>query len=180
MRDDLFRPEVKTSDVGTAGERGTGLGLPYSREIMRAHRGDVTLHATGPAGSVFHATLPVVRPVVLVVDDERIARRVIAERLAVVDVEIVEAADGKEALERIAERTPHLIVSDYLMPGVDGFDLLRRVKRDPSTGTIPFIMTTSDTKMETRDTALRLGADDFVVKPFTPEDFLPRVKKYIV
>ena len=177
---DLFKVEEKTSTVGTAGERGTGFGLPFSHDIMAAAGGRLRVESEEGEGSCFYAELPVVRPRVLVVDDQRLDRELIAMLLANLDVEVVEAAGGAEALGLLEESTFHLLISDLTMPGVDGFELLRTVRRDPVLQNMGVIVVTGDREMKSRDAAFRLGADDFLVKPLLIEDFEPRVRRFII
>lgn len=85
------------------------------------------------------------------------------------------ARNGREALERIAERKPDLILSDVMMPEMDGTELCRRVKGDPETSTIPIVLVTSKAESEMKVEGLELGADDYVTKPFHPRELLARV-----
>lgn len=82
-------------------------------------------------------------------------------------------------LAAIEKATPHLIITDLFMPVMDGFELMRRVHRNPRTKSIPIIVITSDAEMETREKAVRLGADDFILKTAGVEEFLPRVLKFV-
>lgn len=176
----LFKYEEMTSTTGTAGERGTGLGLPFSMDIMQAHGGTIRMESTLGEESTFYAQLPCVRPRVLIVDDEVTERILIKEYLKNLGVEIIESENGEEALQSIKKRQPHLIIADIIMPVMDGFDLLERVKKDPETANIPVIVLTNDSLMETRNRAFQLGADDFVHKFIVAEDFIPRVKRFVV
>lgn len=175
---DIFRHDVKTTTPGTDGELGTGLGLPYSYDIMKAHGGELTVESAPGKGSVFCAMLPYARPVALVVDDEPMARLIARSHLEKIGVDVVEAESGAKALSCIKDKRPHIIIADIMMPGMDGFELLGLLKQDVSTRGIPLIVMTS-VDGEIRDKALRRGADDFVGKPVTAEDFVPRVRKFV-
>lgn len=94
-------------------------------------------------------------------------------------IEVIEAENGRGALEAIKDNAPHLIISDITMPVMDGFAFLEEIKRNDKTKAIPVIIVTSDGKRETREKIIRMGADDFVERPFKAEDFIPRVKKFI-
>jgi PAS domain S-box-containing protein len=174
----LFKHEVKTTTSGTAGEMGTGLGLPYSYDIMRAHGGDITVESAPGKGAVFTARLPYVKPVALVVDDERTVRMLARIQLEKIGIDVVEAVDGATALSAIKERRPHIVITDINMPGMDGFELLGRLKQDIPTREIPVIVITA-MEAETRENAFRHGADDFVRKPIEAEDFIPRVRRFV-
>ena len=179
-RANLFKVEEKTSTVGTGGERGTGFGLPFSHDIMAAAGGALRVESRKGEGSCFFAELPMERPRVLVVDDQRMDRQLITLLLNHLEVEVVEAAGGAEALGLLERERFHLMISDLTMPGIDGFELLRVVRREPATQTMGVIVVTGERDMKSRDTAFRLGADDFLVKPLLNEDFEPRVRRFVI
>ncbi|MBF0292909.1 MAG: response regulator, partial [Nitrospinae bacterium] len=129
-------------------------------------------------GSVFCAALPYARPVALVVDDDPMALLIVRSHLEKIDIDVVEASDGAKALSAVKARRPHIIITDIMMHGMNGFDLLDRLKQDISTRGIPVIVMTS-VDGEMRDKALRRGADDFVGKPIIGDDFLPRVRRFV-
>lgn len=176
----LFSYEEKTSTRGTMGERGTGFGLPLSRDIMEGHGGELAVESTPGKGSIFYARLPHVRPKVLIVDDNENNRVLVAAFLEKEDVETLEAENGKEAMEIFEQTSPHLVITDIMMPVMDGFEVLRRLKDCPWKKSIPVIVTNSDCDLETRDRVFRMGADDFVVKPLIYEDLIARVRKILV
>ncbi|MBI3793833.1 MAG: response regulator [Nitrospinae bacterium] len=185
---DLFRSEVKTSTVGTEGEGGTGLGLPYCKEIMAAHGGDLTVESEEGLGSAFTMRFPAGRPVVLVVDDQEIQRAIIKKHLLEMrDVEVMEACNGLEALDILKDVHVALLITDLGMPEMDGFELLRELRRNPPTIGLPIIVNSVASGssgqlgeiLDSRKLALELGADDFISKPVVPEDFIPRVARYI-
>ncbi|MGB0114043.1 MAG: response regulator transcription factor [Ilumatobacteraceae bacterium] len=109
---------------------------------------------------------------VLVVDDEPTVREVVAGYLRRDGHEVAEAADGTTALELLQADPPDLIVLDMMLPGVHGLDILRHVR---STSEIPVIMLTARAEESDRVSGLELGADDYVVKPFSPRELAARV-----
>jgi DNA-binding response OmpR family regulator len=109
---------------------------------------------------------------VLVVDDEPTVREVVVGYLRRDGHEVSEAADGNKALEMLEAETPDLVVLDMMLPGVNGLDILRRVR---STSDIPVIMLTARAEESDRVAGLELGADDYVVKPFSPRELAARV-----
>lgn len=109
---------------------------------------------------------------VLVVDDEPTVREVVANYLRRDGHEVAEAADGLTALELLAADPPDLLVLDLMLPGVNGLDILRRVR---ATSDIPVIMLTARVEETDRVAGLELGADDYVVKPFSPRELAARV-----
>lgn len=175
----IFKYEEKTSTEGTAGEPGTGLGLPLSYDIMKAHGGDLRVEPIREGGTVFCATLPEVKPRILIVEDEKISSMKISRMLADEDLDISTAANGMEALDTLKNESCHLVLTDLFMPVMDGFTFISQIKADPALKTIPVIAITAHTDYKTRETALQLGADDFVAKPIVEEELIHRIKKYI-
>jgi DNA-binding response OmpR family regulator len=115
-----------------------------------------------------------VRGSVLVVDDEPTIGEVVSRYLERAGYETRVAADGPAALEAVAERSPDLIVLDLMLPGLDGLEVMRRVRerRDHSSA---IILLTAKGDESDRIVGLRLGADDYVVKPFSPAELVARV-----
>lgn len=175
---DIFKHDVKTTTTGTDGEPGSGLGLPYSHDIMRAHGGELTVESAPGKGTVFCVMLPYVRPVALIVDDDPVTLMVTRRYLEKIGIDVIEALDAEKALSAMKERRPHIIITDIIMPGMDGFALLDRLKQESATRGIPVIVMTS-TNGEAREKALRRGADDFVSKPVEVDDFIPRVRRFV-
>ncbi|MBF0291909.1 MAG: response regulator [Nitrospinae bacterium] len=173
----IFKHDVKTTTKGTAGEVGTGLGLPFSHDILEAHGGSLTVQSKLGEGTVFYATLPDKRPLALIVDDEEPNRVQMRYYLEGLDVDVFEAVDGHEALLFLESKTPHLIISDNNMPRLDGMEMLNRIKNELKLTSVPVIMVTSDASRESREKAFRLGASDYLSQPLNPTDFLLRVKK---
>jgi signal transduction histidine kinase len=177
--ENLFKKEFKTTSPGTAGERGTGLGLLLSHDIMIAHGGDIVVESTPGHGATFKATFPKVRPAVLLVDDQDVVRKTFRDALAPLDLAIMEAENGAEALKHIELTPPHLIITDIHMPVMDGFAFLEQLKANPLTSDIPTIVATSLAGVEVRGKVFRLGADDYISKPVMEEDLIPRVHRFI-
>lgn len=176
---DIFKHDVKTTMKGTAGEKGTGLGLPFCHDIIMAHEGSLTVESMAGAGSVFHAEIPVRRPLVLVVDDEddvRYTFRMMLERL---DMEVVEADGCDEALSIMKNMSPHLVILDIIMPVKDGFEFMERAKKECDAGDVPIVVVTSDHNVETSERAFSLGARDVVNKPVAPNVFIPKVRRLV-
>jgi DNA-binding response OmpR family regulator len=110
---------------------------------------------------------------VLVVDDEPMVRDVLARYLSQDGFEVTEAADGRTALERIAEQAPDLVVLDLMLPEIDGYEVLRDLRASSPT---PVIMLTARGEETDRIVGLELGADDYITKPFSPREVVARVR----
>jgi CheY-like chemotaxis protein len=146
---------------------------------MLAHGGSIEIESQPGHGSVFHARLPFVEPVVLIVEDDPDERFVFRSRLEAMNARVCEAANGEEGLAIAIRQQPHLIISDIHMPVMDGFEMTKRLKQDPKTSMIPLIVMTSSSSIENREEVLRLGADDFVTKPIVENEFIPRIRRFI-
>ena len=109
----------------------------------------------------------------LVVDDEPTIREVVSRYLERAGYETRVAGDGAGALKAVEERAPDLIVLDLMLPGIDGLEVMRRVRDGDRAGAI--ILLTAKGEENDRIVGLRLGADDYVVKPFSPGELVARV-----
>jgi len=110
---------------------------------------------------------------VLVVDDEPMVREVVARYLELDGLRVEQAADGTAAAEWLADHRPDLVVLDIMLPGVDGLSLLRQLR---AAGDVPVILLTARADEIDRVLGLELGADDYVVKPFSPRELAARVR----
>jgi DNA-binding response OmpR family regulator len=110
---------------------------------------------------------------VLVVDDEPMVREVVARYLELDGLDVHQAEDGFEALAWLAQHEPDLVVLDLMLPGVDGLTILRSLR---ASGDVPVILLTARADEVDRVLGLELGADDYVVKPFSPRELAARVR----
>jgi CheY-like chemotaxis protein len=113
---------------------------------------------------------------VLVIDDERAIRTVCRVNLAASGIDVVEAEDGQSGLEAARREQPDLILLDVMMPGVDGWDVARRLGDDPATREIPVVFVTARADDADKRIAQRLGGVGYIVKPFDPVDLGDRVE----
>jgi signal transduction histidine kinase/CheY-like chemotaxis protein len=177
--ENLFSYEVKTTTPGTSGEKGTGLGLPLAYDIVKAHGGTLEAESVVGNGSEFRVKIPYARPTLLYVDDEKFARALYRLVLKNLDVNIIEAENGVQALEEMERMKPDLVITDINMPEMDGFELIENIRGNPAFDSVSIIALTSDDSIETRDRCFRLGANDFSSKEVSAADFIPRVRRYI-
>jgi CheY-like chemotaxis protein len=105
---------------------------------------------------------------VLVIDDEETIRMLCRVNLAVSGIEVLEAADGETGLEMASSERPDLILLDVMMPGLDGWEVARRLAADPATREIPVVFLTARAGYEDRLQGEQVGAVGYVVKPFDP------------
>ncbi len=123
-------------------------------------------------------------PRVLLVDDESSIRTIVRVNLESDGIGVIEATDGAEALERVREEQPSIVLLDVMMPDVDGWQVAQRLARDPATREIPVVFLSARAAREDRLRAQELGAVGYVVKPFDPvriggvvRDVLERIER---
>jgi signal transduction histidine kinase/CheY-like chemotaxis protein len=178
---DEFRQVGATS----AREGGTGLGLALSRRLVEAHGGRIELDSVVGEGSRFTVFLPsneldgtlpadpatvmaaapvpsIDNPDVLVIEDDPSALRLLREYLEPIGYRLRAASDGEQGLELARQHPPAAIILDVLLPTIDGWEVLRRLKDEPSLRDIPVIFVTV---VDEREVGLALGAIDYLVKP---------------
>jgi chemosensory pili system protein ChpA (sensor histidine kinase/response regulator) len=117
-------------------------------------------------------------PLVLVVDDSLTVRRVTQRLLEREGYRVALAKDGLDAIERLAEERPALVLSDIEMPRMDGFDLVRNIRSDSRLRDLPVIMITSRIAQKHRDYAAALGVEHYLGKPYSEEDLLALIAQY--
>ena len=119
------------------------------------------------------------RDVVLIVDDIPMNLKILEAMLKKEEYEIVRAADGRQALDRARSILPDLILLDIMMPEMDGFQACKALKRSSKTKHIPIIFLTSKAETESVVRGLKLGAADYVVKPFKAAELIARVRTHL-
>jgi two-component system, OmpR family, alkaline phosphatase synthesis response regulator PhoP len=117
-----------------------------------------------------------VRQKILVVEDESDIRELLRYNLSQEGFAVEEAADGAEAFDRIARRSPDLVLLDLMLPRMPGLELCRRLRAQPDTAQLPIIVLTAKGSEVDRILGLEIGADDYIVKPFSPREVVARVK----
>jgi len=178
---------------------GSGIGLHIANEYVQMHQGTLSVRDNGELGSVFSITIPIAeqtpteaadinkveetatdteRNTVLIVDDNSDMLTFIKSNLEQT-YNILTANDGQEALNMLTQHTVSLVVSDVMMPVMDGLELCRRMKSDINLSHIPIILLTARTTDDNQLEGLQLGADDYVTKPFNMEVLALRIAKFM-
>jgi signal transduction histidine kinase/DNA-binding response OmpR family regulator len=187
----VFEKFKQVGDTLTDKPKGTGLGLPISKEIVEYHGGRIWVESEIGKGSVFSFSLPVVggaatkprsidieslvrqlrdnvathesRPkTVLVVDDDPHIRSLLQQEFTEAGYAVRLAEDGRQALAQIREETPGIVILDVMMPEMNGFDVAAVLKNDPATMDIPIIILSI---VEDKERGFRLGVDRYLTKP---------------
>jgi DNA-binding response OmpR family regulator len=118
------------------------------------------------------------RHYILIADDNSDMRQYLV-RLLSERYEVQAFPDGKAALDAALERAPNLVLSDVMMPNLDGFGLLRELRADPQTKTVPIILLSARAGEEARVEGMEQGADDYLIKPFSARELLARVQTHL-
>jgi len=114
---------------------------------------------------------------ILIIEDDKFLRELISRKLINEGFKIDEAVDGEEGLKKLQETKPDLILLDLILPGFDGFEILERMKDNPSTSSIPVLILSNLGQRDEIERGLKLGAVDFLVKAhFTPEEIVGKIK----
>lgn len=113
---------------------------------------------------------------ILIIEDEAAIREMVSFALSKAGFSLLEASDAAEAETMMAEKLPDLILLDWMLPGMSGIELARRLKRDDYSRAVPIIMLTARSEEDDRVGGLEAGADDYITKPFSPRELVARIK----
>lgn len=123
-----------------------------------------------------YLTLSTQKKKILVVDDEKNIIKILETRLSAIGYFVISACDGEEALSMFHKENPNLIILDIMMPKLDGYGVCQEIRKESD---IPIIMLTALGDISDRITGLELGADDYIVKPFSPKELEARIKSVL-
>ena len=154
------------------------LATLYGDQARAATLAAMRRDAAAPVSPVATRTGKTLAPLILVVDDSLTVRRVTQRLLVREGYRVTLAKDGLDALERLAEEVPQVVLSDIEMPRMDGFDLVRNLRADARWRALPVIMITSRIAQKHRDHAVELGVDHYLGKPYSEEDLLALIVRY--
>lgn len=188
----IFEPFYTTGDTGEA--KGTGIGLALTQEIISHLDGTITAESQVGKGTTFHIVMPIQnrsadpvteteignsgKPIIVVAEDNADVADLLCTQLEPF-YEVVAARDGIEALKHAGEIIPDLVITDVMMPNMDGMALARAIRANDLTAHIPIIMVTARVTEQDRIEGIKAGADAYLVKPFNTEELLTRVAKLL-
>ena len=114
---------------------------------------------------------------ILIVEDDKFLRELIIRKLSEEEFDVVEAVDGEDGIKKIKEEKPDLVLLDLILPGIDGFEVLSKMKENSSLSSIPVIILSNLGQREDVERGMKLGAVDYLVKAhFTPGEIIEKVK----
>lgn len=116
---------------------------------------------------------------ILIVDDSATIRKLVGLTLEFKQYRVATANDGKEAWDKLQKEDFDMLIIDILMPTMDGFQLLSRIKDDEKLKNIPSVLLTTEGDEANKQKGMELGADSFLVKPFQPQQLLAKVEEYV-
>jgi len=119
------------------------------------------------------------KPKVLIVDDEPLNVDFLEQKLEELDCQIITAADGQEALDKIKIEQPDLVLLDLMMPVLDGFAVLTAAKGDSALRDIPIIIISADSDSKSIVRGIKQGADDYLTKPVNPDLLMKKVREFL-
>jgi signal transduction histidine kinase/ligand-binding sensor domain-containing protein/DNA-binding response OmpR family regulator len=203
--DRFFQSEIPDSMVN----QGSGIGLSITHEFVKVHGGTIEVESEPGKGSIFTVLLPVTalseasevsvedktsdtemmvdisdihpengKPTLLLVEDNEDFRFYLKDNLKL-QYSIIEAANGKQGFQKALSVIPDLIVSDVMMPEMNGIELVKKLRTDPHTSHIPVILLTARTAQEQKIEGFESGANDYITKPFSFELLQSRIKNLI-
>ena len=116
---------------------------------------------------------------ILLVEDQEDGRRIVRDLLAASDYALIEAKTGEEGLALAEQERPDLILMDIQLPGLDGYEVTRRIKANPALSHIPIVAVTSYALSGDEQKAYAAGCDDYVAKPFSPRALMAKIREYL-
>jgi len=117
---------------------------------------------------------------ILIVEDDKFLRELISRKLSGEGFDALEAVDGEEGIKKIKEGKPDLVLLDLILPGIDGFEVLARLREDPEISSIPVIILSNLGQREEVEKGLKLGAIDYLIKAhFTPGEIIEKIKNVL-
>lgn len=210
-RDSVFEPFFQVEeDDRTIQNKGTGIGLAFSRQLAEKHKGSLFLRENGQGGSEFvlqintqlqnneahpleqevkvrdqpvagkeiDPSVPAGKPVLLIVEDNEDLCAFL-ERSLKLEYKVLTAANGQIALDLLQNHVVDIIISDVMMPGVDGLELVKKTKENEQYSHIPIVLLSARTNLETKVTGLDYGADSYIEKPFSLEYLRAQVNSLV-
>lgn len=163
----LFKFDNKFSTLGTSGEKGSGLGLILTKEIIEKHGGDIWFYSQEQKGSEFHFTIPEAKDSILILDDSK-TDRLIYEKFINKNfpkAELILAENGYEGISIIAQKLPALVITDHDMPLMNGIQFIESLRKKNGGANVKVIVVAAHLSPEVEEKYKSLKINDIVMKP---------------
>lgn len=177
----IFKIEERFLLKGTAGEKGSGMGLILAKEIINKHNGDIWFYSKLNEGSEFHFTLHEAKNIILVVEDEAEIRKLYHYTFNKVlqNYEIIEASNGYEAMSTVFNQLPSLVITDHDMPLMSGTQLVEAIRKKDRKNLVPIIVISAKLTPEISSKYAELGIKHIISKPIDMNELTNIVKYYL-
>lgn len=192
-KDKIFNRFYRTNEVTKTNENGVGIGLSLVKSLVEALHGSIELQSNIDEGSLFTLQIPIKtatfkfentnainnKTIMVVEDDEDITsfNKALLEKNG---YRVISVSNGIAALETLKSVLPDLIISDLMMPGMDGVTFLKAIRKDINTEHIPFLVLSAKSAADNRIELLKLGAQGYLPKPFLPDELLNLVSSQLL
>ncbi len=192
----IFKQFFRAKNARKSNETGTGIGLMLTQRLVELHGGNISVSSKEGIGTTVRLQFPIIKDhqenentaiyeqnnisdeTILVVDDNSDMREVLKKTLEA-NYNVIVAKNGNEAINKALNEMPDVIISDLMMPEINGEELCRRLKSDMATSHIPFILLTAVSDHETKTNAFECGADDYITKPFDNRELKARIRIHL-
>jgi CheY-like chemotaxis protein len=167
----LFKFDNKFSTLGTEGEKGSGLGLVLSKEIIEKHNGEIWFYSQEKTGSEFHFTAPEAKDTILIVEDSRTDRMIYEKYLtkSFPKADIIFAENGYDGISIIAQKLPSLVITDHDMPLMNGIQFIESLRKKNGGANVKVIVVAAHISDEIEDRYKALKTNDILLKPVSME-----------
>lgn len=177
----LFNLEKNFSKEGTKGEKGSGFGLAFVKEIISNHKGDIWFYSEEGGGSEFHFTVPLPSNTMLIVLKDRSESEHMEEvvKSNFPDFTIFSAENGYDAISIMSDKHPNLIITDHNMPLMTGIQLIEAIKKGESGLKSPFVVLLDEVNSDTENKYFKLGVRHVLTKPYKTEQMVRALRSIL-
>lgn len=175
----LFDINEKFCLPNTKGDKGSGLGLSISKEIIDKHCGEIWLYSKPGEGTEFHITLLEATNTIMIVEDDAAVRTLYKHKVSesIPNVEIIQADNGYHAISLIIGDLPSMIITDHDMPFMNGIQLIEAIRKKDISYSVPIVVISAKLNDEIKNKYLQLGVSDVINKPVDLDELIKTIKK---
>lgn len=192
----IFDKFYRTTSSEESKITGTGLGLSLAKDLVELHGGEISVSSKIGEGSSFSISIPIENKdefvlekdfiektnqeiEILIVEDNEPIRNYLKQIFTSINIKVSEAINGKEGLQLATEKIPDIIISDLMMPEMNGIEMVKNLKNQEITNHIPIIMLTAKSSVESRLEGLKAEADVYLSKPFVVKELINHIYNFL-